>query len=56
MKAQRKQMGSARVPKDPIKAFRGMFKGLGLTQGLLQDRKEELTRDHREHSDKREDK
>lgn len=36
------------VPKDPIKAFRGMFKGLQLTERLLKDRKEELEREHRE--------
>ena len=60
MKVQRKQVGSTRVwvntgsgvrvvlvPKDPIKAFRGMFKGLGLTQSLLQDRKEGLARERR---------
>ena len=28
------------VPSDPIKGFRGMFKGLGLTGSLLKDRRE----------------
>lgn len=36
------------VPRNPIKAFRGMFKGLKLTEGLLKDRREELERERRE--------
>ena len=36
------------VPKDPIKAFRGMFKGLKLTESLLKDRREDLARERRE--------
>lgn len=36
------------VPKDAVKAFRGMFKGLRLTESLLNDRREELEREHRE--------
>ena len=35
------------APKDSIKAFRGMFKGLKLTAGLLRDRKEERARERR---------
>jgi len=35
------------VAKDPIKKFRGMFKGLGLTESLLRDRREEMKRDQR---------
>ena len=37
------------VPTDPIKGFRGMFKGLGLTDSLLKDRREELEREQRAH-------
>lgn len=33
------------IPKDPIRAFRGMFKGLNLTAQLLQDRQEERRRE-----------
>ena len=36
------------VPKDPIQALRGMSKGLGLTESLLQDRREEREREHRQ--------
>ena len=35
------------VSGDPVKHFRGMFKGLGLTDSLLKDRREELEREHR---------
>lgn len=35
------------VPRDPIRQFRGMFKGLGLTERLLKDRREELEREPR---------
>lgn len=35
------------VPSDPVKSFRGMFKGLGLTESLLRDRREELEREQR---------
>ena len=34
------------MPKDPIKSFRGSFKGLALTEGLLKDRQEERRREH----------
>ncbi len=33
------------IPKDPIKAFRGMFKGFKLTESLLNDRRDEAARD-----------
>lgn len=33
------------LPKDPVKAFRGMFRGLKLTQRLLKDRREERERE-----------
>ena len=36
------------VAKDSIKAFRGAFKGLGLTDSLLKDRAEERARERRE--------
>ena len=36
------------VPKDPIEACRGAFKGLGLTEGLLKDRAEDRARERRE--------
>jgi hypothetical protein len=36
------------VPKDPVKALRGMFKGLKLTESLLKDRREEAARDTKE--------
>ena len=35
------------VPNDPVKHFRGMFKGLGLTESLLNDRREEVEREQR---------
>ena len=35
------------VPSDAVKSFRGMFKGLGLTESLLRDRREELEREQR---------
>ncbi len=35
------------VPRDPIKALRGMFKGLRLTESLLRDRQQEAAREHR---------
>jgi bifunctional DNA-binding transcriptional regulator/antitoxin component of YhaV-PrlF toxin-antitoxin module len=35
------------VPTDAVKSFRGMFKGLGLTESLLKDRREELAREQR---------
>ncbi|MDP3722549.1 MAG: AbrB/MazE/SpoVT family DNA-binding domain-containing protein [Candidatus Omnitrophota bacterium] len=35
------------VPTDAVKSFRGMFKGLGLTESLLKDRREELEREQR---------
>jgi bifunctional DNA-binding transcriptional regulator/antitoxin component of YhaV-PrlF toxin-antitoxin module len=35
------------VPKDPVKHFRGLFRGLGLTASLLKDRREELVREDR---------
>ena len=35
------------VSKDPVKSLRGMFKGLGLTESLLKDRKEESEREQR---------
>ncbi len=35
------------VLKDPVKEFRGMFKGLGLTESLLKDRREESRREQR---------
>lgn len=35
------------VPHDAVKSFRGMFKGLGLTESLLKDRREELEREQR---------
>ena len=37
------------VPSDPVKHFRGMFKGLGLTGSVLRDRREELEREQRAH-------
>ena len=37
------------VPSDPVKHFRGVFKGLGLTGSLLRDRREELEREQRAH-------
>jgi len=37
------------VPTDAVKSFRGMFKGLGLTESLLKDRREELEREQRTH-------
>jgi len=37
------------VPTDAVKSFRGMFRGLGLTEGLLKDRREELEREQRIH-------
>jgi len=33
------------MTRDPIQAFRGLFKGLGLTERLLQDRHEERRRE-----------
>lgn len=33
------------IPKDAITAFRGLFKGLKLTESLLNDRREETARD-----------
>ena len=33
------------VPKDPIKALRGMFRSLHLTDSLLKDRREEVQRE-----------
>lgn len=35
------------VPHDAVKSFRGMFKGLGLTESLLKDRREEVEREQR---------
>ena len=35
------------VSRDTVKSFRGMFKGLGLTESLLRDRREELEREQR---------
>ena len=35
------------VSNDPVKEFRGMFKGLRLTESLLKDRREELEREQR---------
>lgn len=35
------------VPHDVVKHFRGMFKGLKLTESLLKDRREELEREQR---------
>lgn len=35
------------VSSDPVKHFRGMFKGLGLTESLLKDRREESEREQR---------
>lgn len=35
------------VATDAVKSFRGMFKGLGLTESLLKDRGEELEREQR---------
>ena len=37
------------VPTDTVKSFRGVFKGLGLTESLLKDRREELEREQRIH-------
>ncbi len=37
------------VPDDAVKSFRGMFKGLKLTESLLKDRREELERERRAH-------
>ena len=37
------------VSTDPVKSFRGLFKGLGLTESLLKDRREELAREQRIH-------
>ncbi len=37
------------VPDDPIKHFRGMFKGLGLTESLIKDRREDFEREQRTH-------
>ena len=37
------------VPTDAVKSFRGVFKGLGLTESLLKDRREELEREQRTH-------
>ena len=37
------------VPSDAIKRVRGMFKGLGLTESLLKDRREEVERERRAH-------
>ena len=37
------------VPTDAVKSFRGVFKGLGLTESLLKDRREELEREQRIH-------
>lgn len=36
------------IAKDPIKVVQGLFKGLGLTESLLKDRREDLEREHRE--------
>ena len=36
------------IAKDPTKTFRGMLKGLGLTESLLKDRRQEVEREHRE--------
>ena len=33
------------VSADAVKSFRGVFKGLGLTESLLRDRREELERE-----------
>lgn len=35
------------VAADTVKSFRGMFKGLGLTESLLRDRREEVEREQR---------
>ena len=35
------------VPTDAVKSFRGVFKGLGLTESLLKDRREEWEREQR---------
>lgn len=35
------------LPRDPVKAFRGMFRGLELTRSLLKDRREERERERR---------
>jgi len=35
------------VATDGVKSFRGMFKGLGLTERLLKDRREEVEREQR---------
>ena len=37
------------VPTDAVKSFRGMFKGLGLTESLLKDRREDVEREQRIH-------
>ena len=37
------------VPTDAVKSFRGVFKGLGLTESLLKDRREEWEREQRTH-------
>ena len=37
------------VPTDAGKRFRGGFKGLGLTESLLKDRREEWEREQRTH-------
>ena len=37
------------VPTDAVKSFRGVFKGLGLTESVLKDRREELEREQRIH-------
>ena len=37
------------VPTDAVKSFRGVFKGLGLTESVLKDRREELEREQRSH-------
>ena len=33
------------VSNDVVKSFRGVFRGLGLTESLLKDRREELARE-----------
>lgn len=37
------------VAADPVRHFRGMFKGLRLTESLLKDRQEESAREQRAH-------
>lgn len=36
------------IPQDPIKEFRGMFKGSGLTESLLKERARERERERKQ--------